>query len=104
MPFKSKAQQRFLFAKHPKTAKEFAKATPSIKALPEKVKPKRAPLQRIPESIKEKYLRHSPASLLEHMTAHLAGKKKRVSWVEVFIILYALMVLLDIWLVIFLKR
>lgn len=36
--FKSKAQARFMFAKHPKMAKEFASKTPSIKALPEKVK------------------------------------------------------------------
>jgi hypothetical protein len=35
MPFKSKAQARFMFAKHPKLAKEFAAATPSIKALPD---------------------------------------------------------------------
>lgn len=34
MPFKSKAQARFLYAKHPKIAKEFAAKTPSIKALP----------------------------------------------------------------------
>lgn len=37
MPFKSKAQARFMFAKHPAIAKEFAAATPSIKKLPEKV-------------------------------------------------------------------
>jgi hypothetical protein len=37
MPFKSKAQERFMFAKHPKIAKEFAKHTESIKSLPEKV-------------------------------------------------------------------
>lgn len=35
MPFVSKAQQRFLFAKHPGIAREFAAATPDIKALPE---------------------------------------------------------------------
>lgn len=35
MPFKSKAQARFMFAKHPQIAKEFAAKTPSIKALPE---------------------------------------------------------------------
>ncbi len=37
MPFKSKAQQRFMFAKHPKIAKEFAAHTPSFKSLPDKV-------------------------------------------------------------------
>jgi len=40
MPFKSKAQSRFMFAKHPKIAKEFALLTKSIKNLPEKVLPK----------------------------------------------------------------
>ena len=38
MPFKSKSQQRFMFAKHPKIAKEFAAHTPDIKSLPEHVK------------------------------------------------------------------
>lgn len=37
MPFKSKAQQRFMFAKHPRMAKEWADKTPDIKSLPEKV-------------------------------------------------------------------
>lgn len=37
MPFKSEAQARFMFAKHPKIAKEFASKTKSIKALPEKI-------------------------------------------------------------------
>ncbi len=40
MPFQSKAQARFMFAKHPKIAKEFASKTKSIKALPEKKKMK----------------------------------------------------------------
>jgi len=38
MPFKSKAQQRYLFANNPKVAKEFADKTKNIKKLPEKVK------------------------------------------------------------------
>lgn len=38
MPFKSKAQQGFMFAKHPKLAEEFAKETPSFAKLPEHVK------------------------------------------------------------------
>lgn len=37
MPFKSKAQQRFMFAKHPETARRWADHTPDIKGLPEKV-------------------------------------------------------------------
>lgn len=40
MPFTSKAQARFMFAVHPEIAKEFAKKTLSIKALPEKKKDK----------------------------------------------------------------
>jgi hypothetical protein len=35
MPFKSKAQAKYMFAKHPAIAKEFAAKTPSIKSLPE---------------------------------------------------------------------
>lgn len=42
MPFKSKAQARLMFAKHPKMAKEWASKTKSIKALPEQVKKKAA--------------------------------------------------------------
>ena len=38
MPFKSKAQRAYLFAKHPEVAKEFAAATPKGKKLPEHVK------------------------------------------------------------------
>ena len=41
MPFKSKAQARYLFAKEPTVAKEFASKTPSIKALPQHVKKKK---------------------------------------------------------------
>ena len=41
MPLRSKAQARYLFAKHPKMAEEFAdKTTGSIKDLPERIKPK----------------------------------------------------------------
>lgn len=38
MPFRSEAQRRYLFAKHPDVAREFAEATPKGKKLPEKVK------------------------------------------------------------------
>lgn len=37
MPFKSKQQAKYMFATHPKIAREFAKETPSIKALPKTV-------------------------------------------------------------------
>lgn len=38
MPFKSKAQARYLFAKKPAIAEEFASKTKSIKKLPNKVR------------------------------------------------------------------
>jgi len=38
MAFKSKAQRKFLFARKPKIAKEFASKTPKGKKLPNKVK------------------------------------------------------------------
>ncbi len=37
MPFKSKSQERWMFATHPAMAKRWAHETPSIKSLPEKV-------------------------------------------------------------------
>lgn len=36
MPFKSEAQRSFLFARHPKIAREFASKTPKGKKLPKK--------------------------------------------------------------------
>jgi hypothetical protein len=41
MPFKSKAQEREMFANQPTIAKRWAKETPNIKALPEKLKKKK---------------------------------------------------------------
>lgn len=40
MPLKSKAQAKWMFANKPEMAKEWASVTPSIKALPTRVKPK----------------------------------------------------------------
>lgn len=40
MPFKSKAQQRKIFATNPKLAEEMAKNTPNMKGLPERAKKK----------------------------------------------------------------
>lgn len=40
MPFKSKAQQGFMFAKHPKIAKRWAKETPGMKSLPARARKK----------------------------------------------------------------
>jgi len=42
MPFKSDAQRRFLFAKHPEVAREFADATPKGAKLPEHVGDKKS--------------------------------------------------------------
>lgn len=41
MPFKSEAQRRYLFARHPEVAEEFAAATPKGKKLPEKLHPEK---------------------------------------------------------------
>jgi hypothetical protein len=43
MPFKSKAQQRYLYLKHPKVAEKFAKETDDYSKLPEKIKKKKSP-------------------------------------------------------------
>jgi len=40
MPFKSKAQQRYLYAVHPDIAEEFAAHTKNFKSLPEHIKHK----------------------------------------------------------------
>lgn len=42
MPFKSKAQQKYMFATMPKTAKRWTKETPNIKSLPKKSARKRS--------------------------------------------------------------
>jgi len=39
-PFKSKAQRKFMYAKHPELANEFESATPKGKKLPEHIKKK----------------------------------------------------------------
>jgi len=38
MPFKSEAQRKLMYAKHPKMAKEWEEKTPKGKKLPAKVK------------------------------------------------------------------
>lgn len=40
MPFKSKAQQGFMFSKHPEIAKKWAAETNNFKSLPKKVSKK----------------------------------------------------------------
>ena len=54
MPFKSQAQAKFMFAKHPKMAKEWADVTPSIKELPEKVSPKKRKKKKSSKAKKKK--------------------------------------------------
>jgi len=41
MPFRSAAQRKFLFAKHPTVAREFASKTPKGKKLPAHVTPRK---------------------------------------------------------------
>lgn len=41
MPFKSKAQRKFMYSQKPELAKEFEEHTPKGKKLPEKVKKKK---------------------------------------------------------------
>lgn len=38
MPFKSKQQRKFMYAKHPEMAKKWEEKTPKGKSLPKKVK------------------------------------------------------------------
>lgn len=38
MPFKSQQQRKYLYARHPKLAKEFEAETPKNKRLPKRVK------------------------------------------------------------------
>lgn len=42
MPFKSKAQQKYMFATMPETAQRWAKKTKNIKSLPKKAAKKRS--------------------------------------------------------------
>lgn len=41
MPFKSEAQRKFMYAKHPKLAREFESKTPKGKKLPKHVRKKK---------------------------------------------------------------
>lgn len=53
MPFSSKAEQRFMFEKHPKIAKEFAKHT-DFEKLPEKAKKAKRQMDALKEMVKKK--------------------------------------------------
>lgn len=43
MPFKSKAQMRYMFSQHPEMAKEWAEHTPKNKKLPNRKNGKKSP-------------------------------------------------------------
>ena len=68
MPFKSKAQARYLYAKHPEIAQEFSEHTKSIKALPQHVKGDR--------KMKEKSMHHKKAEHHMEKAAHHHEKAK----------------------------
>ena len=46
MPFKSEAQRKFMYAKHPEIAKRWSKEYPNQKNLPEHVKAKKEAYKR----------------------------------------------------------
>ena len=48
-PFKSDAQRRYMYAVHPKIAKEFQEKTPKGKKLPEHVKKKKKVVSKKPK-------------------------------------------------------
>jgi hypothetical protein len=83
MPFKSKAQQRFMFAKHPGIAKEFAEETSNIKKLPEHVSSKKSTIKTKDSTMKEhdkkehhKKEHHAEHADHKHMHKHHNEMKK----------------------------
>ena len=46
MPFRSKAQARYLFAKHPEVAEKWAAEGYNLRGLPEKKAPEKAPAKK----------------------------------------------------------
>lgn len=82
MPFKSKAQARFMFSQHPEIAQEFADKTKSIKKLPEHVNNKKSGAHKMKEH--EKKERHKKEHKKEaheheakkHMHKHHMEMKK----------------------------
>lgn len=49
MPFKSEAQRRYMWAQHPRMAREWQEKTPKNADLPEHVRPKKATLEKTAE-------------------------------------------------------
>jgi hypothetical protein len=68
MPFKSMAQEHFMFAKHPKIAQEFAAHTPDMKGLPAK-------LQNSTEKPESPWL-HLTINVHNHHPEAMSGEKK----------------------------
>jgi len=83
MPFKSKAQQRFMFAAEdrgeiPKgTAKRWAKHTRSIKSLPEQVKEAVMSCSSNFQKIAEELKKYPPVTAEEKMTIGLEAAKDK---------------------------
>lgn len=55
MPFRSKSQERWMFSNKPEMAKRWAKETPDINALPNKVKKKKVYKIKIDNKLKGAY-------------------------------------------------
>ena len=47
MPFKSKAQRRWMYANNPEMAQEFEKETPNPQALPARIRPRTSTRRRL---------------------------------------------------------
>jgi len=75
MPLKSKAQQRYMFAKHPRMAKRWAHETPNIKELPEKVKESVALFRGFSSEL-EKLAKKSAAAKLQSLKARQKEKSE----------------------------
>lgn len=72
MPFRSKAQQRWMFATNPTKAKEWAKETKDIKALPDKLHPQKNPQRKNIPAMKDKTA--SEGRFFEKRSQHADGK------------------------------
>lgn len=89
MPFQSKAQRRFMYARHPQMAKEWEEHTPKGKKLPEHVKKKEAEMktakkdmphfteQDRPEKVKDIYraLKREHPGMPAEMKARIAARQ-----------------------------
>ena len=76
MPFKSEAQRRYMYAKHPKMAKKWEEHTPKDTDLPEHVK-KAMLASFIKIAIRLKKLKPVPSAILEQQAAQAISAEKR---------------------------